>query len=105
MKDYQTGQLRNVVLLSHQGAGKTSLAESMLLASGALSRAGRVEDGNTVADFDPEEIDRGLSLAAAVVPVEWAGGQLPGGQRFAVAQHQVVMARPVSGVHVNDKGD
>jgi elongation factor G len=72
MKDYQTGQLRNVVLLSHQGAGKTSLAESMLLASGALSRAGRVEDGNTVADFDPEEIERGISLAMAVVPVEWA---------------------------------
>ena len=72
MKDYQTGQLRNVVLLSHQGAGKTSLVESMLLASGALSRAGRVEDGNTVADFDPEEIERGLSLSAAVVPVEWA---------------------------------
>jgi elongation factor G len=71
MKEYKTGQLRNVVLLSHQGAGKTSLAESMLLVSGALSRAGRVEDGNTVADFDEEEIDRGLSLSAAVVPVEW----------------------------------
>jgi elongation factor G len=76
MKDYQTGQLRNVVLLSHQGAGKTSLAESMLLASGALSRAGRVEDGNTVADFDPEEIERGLSLAAAIVPVEWASRKI-----------------------------
>jgi elongation factor G len=76
MKDYQTGQLRNVVLLSHQGAGKTSLAESMLLASGALSRAGRVEDGNTVADFDPEEIERGISLAMAVVPVEWANHKI-----------------------------
>ena len=50
MKDYTTGQLRNIVLLAHQGAGKTSLTESMLLASGAINRAGRVEDGNTAAD-------------------------------------------------------
>jgi elongation factor G len=76
MKDYQTRQLRNVVLLSHQGAGKTSLVESMLLASGALSRAGRVEDGNTVADYDPEEIDRGISLSMAVAPVEWANTKI-----------------------------
>jgi elongation factor G len=73
MKEYKTEQLRNVVLLSHQGAGKTSLVESMLLASGAINRAGRVEDGNTVADFDQEEIDRGLSLSLAVVATEWAG--------------------------------
>jgi elongation factor G len=71
MKDYKTEQLRNIVLLSHQGTGKTSLTESMLLASGVLSRAGRVEDGNTVADFDPEEIERGISLSAAIVAVEW----------------------------------
>lgn len=76
MKEYKTEQLRNVALLSHQGAGKTSLVESMLLASGAINRAGQVEDGNTVADFDQEEIDRGLSLNLAVVPVEWAGRKL-----------------------------
>jgi len=76
MKEYKTEQLRNVVLLSHQGAGKTSLVESMLLASGAINRAGRVEDGNTVADFDQEEIDRGLSLSLAVVATEWAGRKL-----------------------------
>ena len=70
MKDYETRQLRNVALLSHQGAGKTSLAESMLLASGVLNRAGRVEDGNTVADFEPEEIERQISLGTAIVPVE-----------------------------------
>ncbi len=73
MKEYKTEQVRNVVLLSHQSAGKTSLTESMLLASGALTRAGRVEDGNTVADFDPEAIERKISLSAAVVAVEWKG--------------------------------
>jgi elongation factor G len=76
MKEYNTGQLRNVVLLSHQGAGKTSLVESMLLASGAINRAGQVEDGNTVADFDDEEIERGLSLSLAVAPVEWSGHKI-----------------------------
>jgi elongation factor G len=76
MKEYKTEQLRNVVFLSHQGAGKTSLVESMALASGAINRAGRVEDGNTVADFDQEEIERGLSLSLAVVAVEWAGRKL-----------------------------
>ncbi len=71
MKDYKTEQLCNVVLLSHGGAGKTSLTESMLFASGAISRAGRVENGNTVADFDEEEIERQISLSTAIVPVEW----------------------------------
>jgi elongation factor G len=71
MKDYKTKQLRNVVLLSHQGAGKTSLVESMLLATGVLNRPGRVEDGNTIADFDDEEIERQLSLNTAIVAVEW----------------------------------
>ena len=73
MKEYKTEQVRNVVLLSHQSAGKTSLVESILLASGALNRAGRVEDGNTVADFDPEAIERKISLSAAAVAVEWKG--------------------------------
>lgn len=73
MKEHKTEQVRNVVLLSHQSAGKTSLTESMLLASGALTRAGRVEDGNTVADFDPEAVERKISLSAAVVAVEWKG--------------------------------
>lgn len=73
MKDYKTEQLRNIVLLSHGSAGKTSLAESMLFASGAINRPGRVENGNTVADFDEEEIERKISLNAAVVPIEWNG--------------------------------
>ncbi len=71
MKEYQTEQLRNIVFLSHSSAGKTTLVEYMLLASGAVNRAGRVENGNTVADFDEEEIDRQISLSTAVIPVEW----------------------------------
>ena len=71
MKDYRTDQLRNIALLSHQGAGKTTFTEAMMLASGAINRTGRVEDGNTVADFEEEEIERQMSLSTAVVGVEW----------------------------------
>ena len=71
MKDYMTGQLRNVVLLGHGSSGKTSLAEAMLYASGGTNRMGTIEEGTTVADFDEEEIRRGISLNLAIVPVEW----------------------------------
>ena len=71
MKEYHTKQLRNVVLLGHGSAGKTSLAEAMLFTSGAINRMGGVEEGTTVADFDEEEIRRHISLSLAVVPVEW----------------------------------
>ena len=95
MKDYKTEQLRNLVLLSHQGAGKTSLTESMLFASGALNRVGRVEDGNTVADFDAEEIQRGISLSTAVIPVEWRGHKVnildtPGTSDFVGESRQAI---------------
>jgi elongation factor G len=71
MKDHKTEQLRNVVFLSHSSAGKTTFTESMLFASGAISRAGRVENGNTVTDFESEEIERQVSLNTGIVPVEW----------------------------------
>jgi len=71
MKDYATGQLRDIVLLGHASAGKTMLAEAMLFASGATNRMGRIEDGTTVADFDEEEINRQISLNLALVPIEW----------------------------------
>ncbi len=71
MKDYATGQLRNVVLLGHGSSGKTSLVEAMLFASGAINRMGSVEEGTTVADSDEEEIRRRISLSLAIVPVEW----------------------------------
>ncbi len=71
MKEYKTEQVRNVVLLGHGATGKTSLAEAALFATGATSRLGKVEEGNTTSDFDPDEIKRGISINLALVPCEW----------------------------------
>ncbi len=71
MKNYKSEQLRNVVLVSHSGAGKTSLAEAMLYSSGAISRLGKVEEGSTVSDYDPEEIRRKISVNTSLIPCEW----------------------------------
>jgi len=71
MKQYPPERLRNVVLLSHGGAGKTSLAEAMLYTAKATTRLGHVEEGNTVSDWDPDEIKRHISVSTAVLPLEW----------------------------------
>ena len=71
MKRYSTDHIRNVALVGHGGAGKTSLAEALLHRAGAVTRLGRVEDGTTVCDYDPEEHKRGISLSLAVAPFEW----------------------------------
>jgi elongation factor G len=71
VKQYSADRIRNVGLFSHGGAGKTSLTEALLFDTKAITRLGRVEDGNTVADFDPDEIKRHISVNAAVAPVEW----------------------------------
>jgi elongation factor G len=64
-------RIRNVVLVGHNGSGKTTLAEALLMVAGAVSRAGRVEDGTTVGDSDPEEQKRRQSLALSVIPFDW----------------------------------
>src|SRR5262245_23409344 len=72
MKEYPTQQIRNPVLLGHGGTGKTSLAEAALFSSGGAGRRGRVDDGTTTSDFEPDEVKRKISLSLALVPCEWA---------------------------------
>ncbi len=71
MKALTTQDIRNVAVLSHMGAGKTSLVESLLFLTGVTSRLGRVEDGNTLSDFDPEEVRRHSSIAATPLYLYW----------------------------------
>jgi elongation factor G len=71
MKVYRAEQIRNVALISHVGAGKTSLVDAALFDSGVVTRQGKVDEGNSISDFDPDEIKRRMSLNAKVLPVEW----------------------------------
>ena len=71
MDVFRTDRIRNVVLLGHGGAGKTTLAEAMAYLAGMTSRLGRVEDGNTVSDYDKEEIKRHFSISTTLIPVPW----------------------------------
>ena len=76
MENVYTKSIRNVALLGHSGGGKTSLAESMLYIARVSERLGNVADGNTVCDYDPEEIKRGYSVSAAVAPLLWNGAKI-----------------------------
>jgi len=113
MESYKTEKIRNVSLLAHGSAGKTSLVEAMLFAAGAINRLGRVEDGTTVADFDEEERERKISLATALVPCEWKGGKInaldtPGyadfigevRQAVRVSEGAMILVDSVAGVEV-----
>ena len=71
MNEYPTQSIRNIALASHSGSGKTILAESLLHYTGALTRMGEISEGNTVSDYQDEEKRRGISIATAVVPVEY----------------------------------
>ncbi len=73
---YSIDKLRNVCLLGHNGDGKTSLTESILFATKTIDRLGKVPEGNTVSDFDPEEIKRGISTSTALAPVEYNGHKI-----------------------------
>ncbi|MGI6765875.1 MAG: elongation factor G [Lentihominibacter sp.] len=71
MKGYKSENIRNVALLGHGGCGKTTFLEAALLATGVISRLGRVEDGHTVSDYDKMEIEKGYSISTTVVPIEF----------------------------------
>lgn len=77
MNVYGTKQIRNVVLLGHGGAGKTTVAEAMAHIAGVTNRMGKVTDGNTISDFDKEEIKRQFSISTALIPLEYEGESGP----------------------------
>jgi elongation factor G len=113
VKVFPPERIRNVALVGHNGSGKTTLAEALLYRAGALNRLGRVEDGNTVTDFDPEEHARNMSLSLALAPFEWKGHKInlidtPGYADFSgdlhaalrVADLAVFVVSAVDGVEV-----
>ncbi len=71
MAKFETKQIRNIALLGHLGSGKSALAEAMLYAAGEIDRLGKAQDGNTVSDYDPEEVKRGFSISASLAPMTW----------------------------------
>ena len=94
---HTVNSIRNVVLLGHSGSGKTALAESLLFMTGAIDRMGKNADGNTVCDYDPEEIRRHVSLSTAVVPLEYHNAKInlldtPGGFDFSGAVVEALRA-------------
>jgi elongation factor G len=113
VKTFPPAKIRNVALVGHGGAGKTSLAEALLYCAGTTNRLGRVEDGTTTTDFDPEEVKRGISLSLALAPFEHAGHKInlidtPGYADFVgdvaaalrVADLAIIVVSAVEGVEV-----
>ncbi|MCL2664112.1 MAG: elongation factor G [Defluviitaleaceae bacterium] len=113
MKVYSANSIRNVAVLGHSGCGKTTLMEAALNLSQVTSRMGRVEDGNTVSDYDAEEIRRKVSISASLIPIEWLDNKInfidtPGyfdfageiKEALAAADAALIFASAKSGVEV-----
>ena len=113
MKVYTANEIRNIAVLGHSGCGKTTLMEAALSATKVTTRMGRVEDGNTVSDYDAEEIKRTVSISTSIIPIEWKDTKInfmdtPGYFDFAGAVHEalsvadatLILASAKSGVEV-----
>ena len=108
MNVYTTDKIRNVVILGHGGAGKTSLVESMAYLSGITSRLGNVAEGNTVSDFDKEEIKRKFSISTSMVPIVWGDTKInvldtPGYFDFAGEAEEAAAAADAAVIVINGK--
>jgi elongation factor G len=113
MPRYGLDNIHNTVLLSHGGAGKTSLAEAILLNAGVINRLGKVDDGSTTSDYEPDEIKRKISINLSLLPIEWRDNKIniidaPGYTDFAgdiragmrVSEGAVIVVCAASGVEV-----
>ncbi len=116
MNIYTTEKIRNVVLLGHGGAGKTSLAEAMAYLAGITTRMGKISEGNTIGDYDKEEVKRQFSISTSVIPIEWEGSKInildtPGYFDFvgeveaaaAVADAAIIVVSGKAGIEVGTK--
>lgn len=116
MNVFTTDKIRNVVLLGHGGSGKTSLVEAMAYLAGMTKRMGSVENGNTVSDYDKEEIKRGISIRTSVIPIPWDGYKInildtPGAFDFigeteeaaAVADAAIIVISAKAGIEAGTK--
>lgn len=108
MKSYETKNIRNVAILGHRGAGKTTLAESLAYIAGITTRMGKVEDGNTISDFDKEEIKRVSSISTGIIPIEYEGIKFnfldtPGRLDFVGEVEEALTAAEAAVIVVNAK--
>jgi elongation factor G len=113
MKEFAPDHIRNLALVGHGGAGKTSMAEAMLFSAGSTTRLGRVEEGNTLSDYHPDEIERQISINTSLLFCEWKNHKInildtPGYTDFTgevkgslrVADTAVVLLKAVEGAEV-----